>query len=330
MKVSYIVSLFTLVVVWWSMSAISNVINKSIMKEEHGGFCSIRTFESSNVMAVILYILLHKRIQLHFTRQHLYMVICHSLASWAVIMSFTGGKVKLVQVIKAIEPFLNVFWATWVLKETISMESIFSIFIVVFGIIIACVHDTSYTWSALILALFSSLAITSRNNLMKMISKTELKDENESVIAKGLKKYISLGTYSFFFMVPFTVIELFIAPSSPKCIPSTLFYSGTSHFLYNFTSFGVLAIMTSVSHSMANIMKRVAIITIASVYFGNTLDTVDMIGILLSCFGSMLYVLTKHQFTVSLTIYDKFTQYCFLYLIIIINVAVYYLYTMEI
>ncbi|KAI9814519.1 MAG: suppressor of loss of ypt1 [Phylliscum demangeonii] len=66
-------------------------------------------------------------------------------------------------------------------------------------------------------------------------------------------------------------------------------FNGTFHFGQNIMAFVLLSIISPVTYSVASLIKRIFVITVAVVWFGNRTTPVQGAGILLTFFGLYLY-----------------------------------------
>jgi len=64
---------------------------------------------------------------------------------------------------------------------------------------------------------------------------------------------------------------------------------GFFHFLQSVSAISFLAWASSVSYSIANTFKRVFVIILSIIYFGNEVTLLNYLGILLSVLGILLY-----------------------------------------
>ncbi|RKP27536.1 triose-phosphate transporter family-domain-containing protein, partial [Syncephalis pseudoplumigaleata] len=67
------------------------------------------------------------------------------------------------------------------------------------------------------------------------------------------------------------------------------FLNATAHFCQALLAINVLATCTAVSYSIASLMKRVVVITIALLWFQQPVSGVQAFGILLTFYGLWLY-----------------------------------------
>lgn len=79
-------------------------------------------------------------------------------------------------------------------------------------------------------------------------------------------------------------------------IPWKLFLlNGTFHFLQAMITFHLLGEVSTLSYSIANLMKRIAIITVSWAFSGMQITTWQILGLLLNMFGLFLYERSKSR-----------------------------------
>ena len=79
------------------------------------------------------------------------------------------------------------------------------------------------------------------------------------------------------------------APSSSLYLPLEFFFNGIFHFAQNMLAFVLLSLVSPVTYSVASLIKRVFVIVMAIVWFGNSTTPVQAGGIALTFLGLYLY-----------------------------------------
>jgi solute carrier family 35 protein E1 len=72
-------------------------------------------------------------------------------------------------------------------------------------------------------------------------------------------------------------------------------FNGVSHFAQNILAFILLSMISPVSYSVASLVKRVFVIVVAVVWFGNTTTVLQAFGIALTFIGLYLYDRNSHE-----------------------------------
>lgn len=180
------------------------------------------------------------------------------------------------------------------------------------GVMLACSFDMSASnLIGLACAFGSALVFVSSNIFFKKIMPSTGSTSSSSGHGSGHKlDKLNLLFYSssmaFLLMIPIwlcTDLPVFLAASSDPThvahpshareathgVPLYLFMNGTVHFGQNIIAFIILASVSPVTYSIASLFKRVAVICIALVWFSQSLNVVQMLGIGLTFFGLWLY-----------------------------------------
>ena len=75
-----------------------------------------------------------------------------------------------------------------------------------------------------------------------------------------------------------------------KCMPWKLYFlNGTFHFLQAMITFYLMGEVSTLTYSIANLMKRIAIISVSWIFVGRMITFHQVFGLLLNVFGLFLY-----------------------------------------
>jgi solute carrier family 35 protein E1 len=74
-----------------------------------------------------------------------------------------------------------------------------------------------------------------------------------------------------------------------------LILCGTSHFIYNYSSFAFLAATSPITHSVANCMRRVFVVGISLIYFRNPVSPLAAFGTAVALAGVWLFTHVKNS-----------------------------------
>jgi solute carrier family 35 protein E1 len=72
-------------------------------------------------------------------------------------------------------------------------------------------------------------------------------------------------------------------------------FNGVSHFAQNILAFVLLSMVSPVSYSVASLVKRVFVIVVAVIWFGNSTTPIQAVGIGLTFLGLYLYDRNSHD-----------------------------------
>ena len=165
---------------------------------------------------------------------------------------------------------------------------------------LACSFDmTVSNVFGLICAFGSTLIFVSQNIFFKKIMPT-----NSESTASGPKLdkinllYFSSGM-AFILMIPIWVysdstriVNHLLSPVGKRSGPSLPLYfllNGTVHFAQNLLAFAILSSTSPVTYSIASLVKRIAVICLAIVWFKQAVHPVQAFGIALSAVGLWMY-----------------------------------------
>ncbi len=181
------------------------------------------------------------------------------------------------------------------------------------GVMLACSFDMSASNAfGLICAFGSTLVFVSSNIVFKklMPSGSAGGSAPGSAGSDGRLDKINLLYYSsgmaFLLMVPIwlssdsgTLLALWWSPesvqttrsgtASPLTVVFYLFANGTVHFAQNYLAFAILSSTSPVTYSIASLVKRIAVICLAIVWFSQAVHPVQALGIGLTGVGLWMY-----------------------------------------
>jgi hypothetical protein len=72
-------------------------------------------------------------------------------------------------------------------------------------------------------------------------------------------------------------------------------FCGTSHFLYNYSSFAFLAATSPITHSIANCMRRIFVVAVSLLYFRNPVSSMAIGGTAIALAGVWLFTHVKNM-----------------------------------
>lgn len=169
------------------------------------------------------------------------------------------------------------------------------------GVMLACSFDISFSnIFGLVCALGSTVVFVSQNIFFKKIMPTTSTNEvsSSSKLDKINLLYFS-SSMAFILMIPLWVysdarrlLDLWVNPTVSENGTSVLFYfflNGTVHFAQSIIAFALLASTSPVTYSIASLVKRIAVICMAIIWFKQPVHTVQALGIALTGAGLWMY-----------------------------------------
>jgi solute carrier family 35, member E1 len=160
--------------------------------------------------------------------------------------------------------------------------------------------------TGLLCAFGSALVFVSSNIFFKKIMPSPSKANNHPQSAHKLDK-LNLLFYSssmaFLLMIPIWLyydLPAFLSPlalvahpshghANPHSVAYYFFMNGTVHFAQNIIAFVILSSTSPVTYSIASLIKRVAVICIAIVWFSQNVHPMQGLGIGMTFFGLWMY-----------------------------------------
>jgi len=222
-------------------------------------------------------------------------------------MAISRIPVSTVHTIKALSPLFTVAAYALLFGVSYSAKTYLSLLPLTVGVMLACTFDVSASnTTGLLCAFGSALIFVSSNIFFKKIMPSPSKSNSHPQAAHKLDK-LNLLFYSssmaFLLMIPiwlyydlpaFLSSSILIAHplhghSNPHSATYYFFMNGTVHFAQNIIAFIILSTTSPVTYSIASLVKRVAVICIAIVWFSQSVHPVQGLGIMLTFLGLWMY-----------------------------------------
>lgn len=178
------------------------------------------------------------------------------------------------------------------------------------GVMFACSFDVSASnVFGLVCAFGSTLVFVSSNIFFKkIVPSTKDGQPNTSARLDKINLLFYSSTMAFAFMIPLWVYsDMFpiladsarrsLAGAEPRAgrVAYYLFLNGTSHFAQNVLAFTILSSTSPVTYSIASLVKRIVVILMAIVWFGQSVHPVQALGICLTFVGLYMYQNAKGE-----------------------------------
>ncbi|OWZ40278.1 solute carrier family 35, member E1 [Cryptococcus neoformans] len=216
-------------------------------------------------------------------------------------MAISRVPVSTVHTIKALSPLFTVMAYALLFGVSYSPATYLSLLPLTLGVMLACSFDISFSnIFGLVCALGSTIVFVSQNIFFKKIMPTTSTNEvnSSSKLDKINLLYFS-SSMAFILMIPLWIysdarrlLDLWINPAASESGTSVLFYfflNGTVHFAQSIIAFALLASTSPVTYSIASLVKRIAVICLAIVWFKQPVHTVQALGIALTGAGLWMY-----------------------------------------
>lgn len=211
--------------------------------------------------------------------------------------------VSTVHTIKALSPLFTVAAYAMLFGVKYSPRTYFSLVPLIIGVMLACTFESASNPTGLLCAFGSALVFVSSNIFFKKIMPSGSQTSSHKLDKLNLLFYSS--AMAFALMIPiwcFTDLPLLAADSvkhptrgheAPHSIPYYFFMNGTVHFAQNIIAFVILSSTSPVTYSIASLIKRVAVICIAIVWFNQNVHPMQGLGIGMTFLGLYMYNTAK-------------------------------------
>ncbi|WFD24143.1 hypothetical protein MEQU1_002840 [Malassezia equina] len=228
-------------------------------------------------------------------------VLGHALSSLAV----SRVEVSLVHTIKALSPLFTVLSYVLFFRVSYSIRTYIALVPLITGVVLACSSLSKNKRDDIVgfvSALGSTLIVVAQNIYSKKLLKPAVSaatNAPEKLDKVNILFYSS--ACSVVLMLPMCFyydVGPMAAPTSPTIGLYTLYLlvtNGIVHFAQNLLAFQVLAHVSPVTYSVANLFKRVFVILVAIAWFGQHVSIYQWFGIALTFVGLYLYNNAKND-----------------------------------
>ncbi|WFD28039.1 hypothetical protein MNAN1_003047 [Malassezia nana] len=228
-------------------------------------------------------------------------VLGHALSSLAV----SHVEVSLVHTIKALSPLFTVMSYALFFRVPYSMRTYISLVPLMTGVVLACSSLSKNKREDMVgfaAALGSTLIVVAQNIYSKKLLKPAVSvatNAHEKLDKVNILFYSS--ACSIVLMLPMYLYydagSMLVHASQPLSLRALylLTTNGVVHFAQNLLAFQVLAHVSPVTYSVANLFKRVFVILVAIAWFGQQVSVLQWVGITLTFVGLYLYNDAKNK-----------------------------------
>ena len=221
--------------------------------------------------------------------------------------------VSLVHTIKGLSPLFTVLAYRFIFHVQYASATWFSLIPLTVGVVMACSANFSANFVGLVCAFGSALLFVTQNIVSKKLFNDAAKAEADATQPVQFRKpdKLNLLCYSsalaFAFTAPlwlwsegFSIAADFVEDASVQLsnrpgrldhgrLTLEFIFNGTFHFLQSLVAFILLGMVSPVTYSVASLIKRVAVILFAIVWFGNSFTNIQGFGIGLTFVGLYIY-----------------------------------------
>jgi len=211
-----------------------------------------------------------------------------------------AGAVSFAQTVKAAEPVFTCVMSYLVLGTVFKWQVYASLFPIIAGVCIASLKELSFSYKSLICALISNVAFASRAVLSKL---TMNEPVGKNMDAANLYGILTMMAFVLTLPVAF-YMEGGILPAKwaasvavvgTPWLVKNIIINGMYYYLYNEVAFLTLNQVAPITHSIANTVKRVAIIVATCIVFQNPMSRIGVIGSSVAIAGTFGYSYAKQK-----------------------------------
>ena len=221
--------------------------------------------------------------------------------------------VSLVHTIKGLSPLFTVLAYRFVFHIRYSTATYLSLIPLTLGVVLACSVEFSGNLFGVLCAFGGAVIFVTQNIFSKRLFNEAARVEAEGPLPNSSQRHQKLDKLNLLcycsglaFMLTCPIwlwteglpilsspILLTPFPAAPSHaitnLPLEFFFNGIFHFGQNILAFVLLSMVSPVTYSVASLIKRVFVIVVAIVWFGNKTTTVQAAGIVLTFLGLYLY-----------------------------------------
>ena len=221
--------------------------------------------------------------------------------------------VSLVHTIKGLSPLFTVLAYRFIFHIHYPKATYLALVPLTLGVILACSVEFSGNLFGILCAFGGALIFVTQNIFSKKLfneaaraeadepgmapAQRKLDKLNLLCYCSGLAAVLTFPIWLWTDALPLYSAPLSLTPHSNPSIPTAtsmylpfeFFFNGIFHFAQNLLAFILLSLVSPVTYSVASLIKRVFVIVIAIVWFGNSTTSLQAVGIAFTFLGLYLY-----------------------------------------
>ena len=202
--------------------------------------------------------------------------------------------------LQALSPLFTVLVYRF-LYQTIYTEQVYiSLIPLTLGVMLACSFEMSFNFVGLFCALASTFIFVGQNIFSKGLFKDKKLDKLNMLLYSSSTSFVlmsPLWLWSEGYDILFGVTLLsspgedVVTGSNWPTFPVFLLFilNGLTHFSQNVFAFSILSLVTPVTYSIASLVKRIVVIVVSMIWFGQHVTTAQGVGIILTFAGLWMY-----------------------------------------
>lgn len=224
----------------------------------------------------------------------------HAIGHAGSVIALGAGAVSFAQTVKAAEPVFTCVMSYLVLGTVFKWQVYASLFPIIAGVCVASLKELSFSYKSLFCALLSNVAFASRAVLSKL---TMQEPVGKNMNAANLYGILTMMAFALTLPVAFYfeggIVQKTWAASTAVVgtgwLIKNIIINGMYYYLYNEVAFMTLNQVAPITHSIANTVKRVAIIVATCIVFQNPMSRIGVIGSSIAIAGTFGYSYAKQK-----------------------------------
>ena len=313
------IEFFLNILLWYIFTLISAIYTKLYLNKTNESFTfTLITFSYGFVLN---FFTLKKSILKDTTenlKKYFYLSIFNIGSILLTNISINQTSVSFIYMVKASEPIFVLFLSCVLLGHKYDNRIIATLIQICIGVTLTIIGNVKFSIYGLICIFFANLSTASRSVFYKLSTSNDDDQSTHSKKTSLYSFYLNISFFSFIMTFPFYFVNLIIRVyfsflqnrkyktgfSFSKIILNVdlsnhneEFYEivkylliGTFlNFLYNLFSFKILDNVTSITHSIINIMKRMFVVFGSMIFFSSKITSMQYFGIFLADSGCLIY-----------------------------------------
>ena len=210
--------------------------------------------------------------------------------------AFSRTSAAFAETIKATEPISSVILGYIYYAEVLTWQTYVCLVPVCIGVATSCYSDDNFDMLGFIFAASSNIGFSCRAVFAKLLSRQHPDALDE----------VSLFTHVSFIglMILLPCCLIFEGGEIYRVLDEGVHYidilvllliNGIAYATYNLMSFMVMMRVNIVTHAVLNVFRRVFIIIITSIYFGNELSWINLGGIFIAVIGVLCFSIFRKE-----------------------------------
>ncbi|KAI8644713.1 triose-phosphate transporter family-domain-containing protein [Parasitella parasitica] len=231
-----------------------------------------------------------------------FMIVGHVFSS----ISISRIPVSLVHTIKALAPLFTVLFYRFIFNVHYSSQVYTALIPLTMGVILACSFTFSNNLIGLGCAFCSCLVFVMQNifNKKLLFKESKMGEHNPNKLDKMNMMFYS-AFIAFLLMIPmwfyydgyqFLIYSDSVQRDVSKArLLAYFLLNGTTHFAQSWFAFTTLGMSSPVTYSIASLVKRIFVIVMSIIWFGQQVSFSQMLGIALTFIGLWMYQKAKRE-----------------------------------